>query len=143
GSETERLGEALPRAAGLDPGTQVETFERRAARLGADGVEELTPLPVPALLGGDLDVPPGSMGAQRGFGDRGSADGDGGDHAGDDGTDRGGIRGRAEQGPGHMTGRSVRIGEHLVQAQIVTVAQLSDGHVLGPWAVGNLIILAS
>jgi hypothetical protein len=83
------------------------------------------------------------MGVERGFGDRGSADGNVGDHLGDDGADQRRIRGRAEEGSGHMTGRSVRIGEHLVQAQIVTVAQLSNGHVLAPWAVGNLIILAS
>src|SRR5699024_7131693 len=43
-SESERLREGLPRTAGLNSGTQVETFERGAARLSADGVEELTPL---------------------------------------------------------------------------------------------------
>src|SRR5699024_10362724 len=87
-SESERLCEGLPRTAGLNSGTQVETFEPGASSLRAHGVEELSPLPVPPLLGGDLDVHPGPMGVERGFGDRGSADGNVGDHLGDDGADQ-------------------------------------------------------
>ena len=142
-SEPELLREALSRAAGVHTGTQIEALECGSPRLRAHCVEEFTPLTMSLLLGGDLDVDPRPVGVKRGFGDRGGSDGNVGDHLGDDGADQRRIRGRTEQGPGHMTGRGGRVGEHLIQAQIVTVGQLSNRHVLAPWAVGNLIILAS
>ena len=141
--EAERLSEAFARTTGLHTGPQIEAFERGSARLRTHRFEEFTPLTMSLFLGGDLDVDPRPVGVKRGFSDRGGSDGNVGDHLGDDGADQRRIRGRAEQGPGHMTGRGGRVGEHLIQAQIVTVVQLSNRHVLAPWAVGNLIILAS